>query len=90
MPHWNLAQCSVHNDNLSMFVLIHICKYIQIVRQRLDQSVLSTETESQARGKSPTNPGTKLPTVATAVIVFVEIFFFLFQCIENSFFHIIC
>lgn len=72
-----------------MFVLIHMCKYIQVVRQRLDQSVLSTETESQARGKSPTNPGTKLPTVVTAVIVFVEIFF-LFQCIENSFFHMIC
>lgn len=76
MPPWNVAQCSVHNDNSGMFVLIHICKYIQIVRQRLDQSVLSTETESQARGKSPTNPGTKLPTVATAVIVFVDKFFF--------------
>lgn len=61
---------------ITKVVLIHMCKYIQIVRQRLDQSVLIMETESQARGKSPTNLGTKLPTAATAVIVFVNFFYF--------------
>lgn len=35
-------------------MLKHMFKYIQIVRQRLDQLVLTMETESQARGKSPT------------------------------------
>lgn len=46
------------------------------MRQRLDQLVLTMETETQAQGKSPTNLGTKLPTAATAVMHCICQFFF--------------